>query len=80
MRYDTRLVKVEKDFTIKIPKEFCTALGINCDDFLNGKVVNKRLVFALKFRVRGEDILSKHGEKMMNEALDDIKEGRIEKV
>ena len=65
---------------IKIPKEFCHDLDINCNDFLSAKVVNGKLVFALKIRIRGEDVLSKHGEKMMNEALDDIEKGRIEKV
>jgi len=80
MRHDTRLVKVGKDFRIKIPKEFCHVLDINCDDFLSGKVVNKKLVFALKIRVRGEVTLSKAGEEKLKEALGDIEKGRIEKA
>ncbi|MFA5392557.1 MAG: hypothetical protein WC306_02625 [Candidatus Paceibacterota bacterium] len=80
MCHDERLVKVGKGLRIKIPKEFCHDLNINCNDFLSAKVVNGKLVFALKVRVRGEVILSKHGEKMMKKALDDIEKGRIEKV
>jgi len=75
------LVKVKGKSQITIPKDVRKILGIKIGDFLAASVENRKLVLTLKISVdKKESILSKKGEKLMKEALDDIEKGKITEV
>jgi len=75
------LIKVKGKSQITIPKDIRKILGIHVGDFLAASIENRKLVLTLKLIVSKEEVvLSKSGEKKMEEALDDIKKGRIEEV
>jgi len=75
------LVKVKRKSQITIPKDVRKILGIKIGDFLAASVENRKLVLTLKISInKKESVLSKKGEKLIKEALDDIKKGRITKV
>ena len=75
-----RLVRLGLDWKIEVPKEFCEVLRIYCGDFLVMEVEDGKLVLSPKLLIRGEITLSKAGEEKLNEALNDIEKGRIEKA
>jgi len=75
------LIKVKGKSQITIPKDVQKILGIHVGDFLAAKIEGKKLILALKISVdKEESVLSKKGEKLMKEALDDIDKGKITEV
>jgi len=80
-RSSWRLIKVKENFQITIPKEACKILGFGVGDFLGARIEDQKLVMIPKILISKEEtILSKSGEKKLKEALDDVKEGRIEEA
>jgi len=75
------LVRVKEKAQITIPDKIRRKLGLNCGDYLAVVSEKNKIIFTPKILIDKEEVtLSKEGEKKMEEALKDIKEGRIEPV
>jgi AbrB family looped-hinge helix DNA binding protein len=75
------LVRVKEKAQVTLPDKFRRKLGINCGDYLEVEIKKNKMIFTPKILIDKEEVtLSKEGEKKMEEALKDIKEGRIEPV
>ena len=75
------LVRVKEKAQVTLPDKFRRKLGINCGDYLEVAIKKNKMIFTPKILIDKEEVtLSKEGEKKMEEALKDIKEGRIKPV
>ena len=73
------LVRVKKKAQVTLPDKIRRKLGIECGDYLEVMTKNNKIIFTPKILIDKEEVtLSEEGEKKMEEALKDIKEGRIE--
>ena len=75
------LVQVREKAQITIPSKIRKALGIKKGDYLEAEVEDNKIVFVPKVLIdKAEPVtLSKKGEEMLEEALEDVKKGRIKK-
>jgi len=75
------LVRVKEKAQVTLPDKIRRKLGISCGDYLEVVSEKNKIIFTPKILIDKEEVtLSKEGEKKMEEALKDIKEGRIEPV
>ena len=75
------LVRVKEKAQVTLPGKIRRKLGISCGDYLEVEIVKNKMVFTPKLIIDKEGVsLSKEGKKKLEEALKDIKEGRIEPV
>ncbi len=75
------LVKVKHKAQITLPAIFRKALGIQEGDYLDVRIEHNKLTLTpqtLMDKV-SETTLSQQGERMLNEALDEVKQGRVKK-
>ncbi len=77
----TPLVKVKEKAQITLPAEVRRVLGIEEGDYLEAKVEDKRVVLIPQAVVDKfpEVELSRRGEQMLQEAMEDIKGGKVKK-
>ncbi|MBA7711795.1 hypothetical protein ES703_120761 [subsurface metagenome] len=75
------LVQVREKAQITIPSKIRKALGIKKGDYLEAEVEDNRIVFVPKVLIdKAKPVtLSKKGEEMLKEALEDVKKGRVKK-
>jgi len=75
------LVQVREKAQITIPSKIRKALGIKEGDYLEVEVEGNKIVLIPKILIdKAEAVtLSKKGEEMLQEALEDVKKGRVEK-
>ncbi|HOC53278.1 MAG TPA: AbrB/MazE/SpoVT family DNA-binding domain-containing protein [Caldisericia bacterium] len=73
------LIKVKEKAQVTIPKAVCKALGIKKGDYLEVKIERNKIVFTPKVLVDKSVELSNEGKKMLNEALEDLKKGKVKK-
>ena len=75
------LVQVREKAQITIPSRIRKALGIKDGDYLEAEVENNKIIFIPKILIdKTEAItLSKKGEGMLKEALEDVEKGRVKK-
>ena len=75
------LVQVREKAQITIPSKIRKTLGIKKGDYLEAEVEDNRIVFVPKILIdKAEAVtLSKKGEEMLKEALEDVKKGRVKK-
>lgn len=73
------LVRVKEKAQVTLPGKIRKKLGINCGDYLEVEIIKNKMIFTPKIIIDKEEIsLSKEGKRKTEEALKDIKEGRIE--
>lgn len=73
------LVRVKEKAQVTLPDKIRKKLGINCGDYLEVVSEKNKIILTPKILIDKEEVtLSKEGEKKMEEALKDIKEGRVE--
>jgi len=75
------LVQVREKAQITIPSKIRKALGIKRGDYLEAGVEDNKIVFVPKILIDKAEpvVLSKKGEEMLKEALEDVKKGRVKK-
>jgi len=75
------LVQVREKAQITIPSKIRKALGIKEGDYLEAEVKDNKIVLIPKILVdKAKAVtLSKKGEEMLKEALEDVKKGRVKK-
>lgn len=75
------LVQVREKAQITIPNKIRKILRIKEGDYLEAEVKNNKIVLIPKILVdKAEAVtLSKKGEEMLKEALEDVKKGRVKK-
>ena len=75
------LVQVREKAQITIPSKIRKALGIKKGDYLEAEIEDNKIVFVPKILIdKAEPVtLSKKGEEMLKEALEDVKKGRVKK-
>ncbi len=75
------LVQVREKAQITIPSKIRKALGIKKGDYLEAQVEDNKIIFVPKVLIdKAEPVaLSKKSEKMLKEALEDVKKGRVKK-
>jgi len=73
------LVQVREKAQITIPSKIRKALGIKEGDYLEAEVDDNKIVLIPKILVdKAEAVtLSKKGEEMLKEALEDVKKGKV---
>jgi len=76
------LVQVREKAQITLPSKIRKALGIKEGDYLEAEVEDNKIVLVPKVLVdKAEAVtLSKKGEKMIKEALEDAKKGNVKKL
>ena len=75
------LVQVREKAQITIPSKIRKALDIKEGDYLEAGVEDNKIVFVPKILIDKAEpvVLSKKGEEMLKEALEDVKKGRVKK-
>jgi AbrB family looped-hinge helix DNA binding protein len=75
------LVQVREKAQITIPSKIRKALGIKKGDYLEAEIEDNKIVFVPKILIdKAEPVtLSKKGEEVLKEALEDVKKGRVKK-
>ena len=75
------LVKVKHKAQITLPAIFRKALGIQEGDYLDVKIDHNKLTLTPQTLIDKvpETTLSQQGERMLNEALAEVKQGRVKK-
>ena len=75
------LVQVREKAQITIPSKIRKALNIKEGDYLEALVEDNKIVFVPKVLIDKAEpvVLSKKGEEMLKEALEDVKKGRVKK-
>jgi len=75
------LVQVREKAQITIPSKIRKILGIKKGDYLEAGIEDNKIVFIPKVLIdKAEPVtLSKKGEEMLKEALEDVKKGRVKK-
>jgi len=75
------LVQVREKAQITIPSKIRKALGIKEGDYLEVEAEGNKIVLIPKILIdKAEAVtLSKEGEKMLKEALEDVKKSRVKK-
>ena len=75
------LVQVREKAQITLPSKIRKSLGIKQGDYLEAEVEGNKIVLIPKVLVDKAEtvILSKKGEEMLNEALEDVKKGNVRK-
>ena len=75
------LIQVREKAQITIPSKIRKALGIKEGDYLEAEVKDNKIVLIPKILVdKAKAVtLSKKGEEMLKEALEDVKKGRVKK-
>ncbi len=75
------LVQVREKAQITIPSKIRKALAIKKGDYLEAEVEDNKIVFVPKVLIDKTEAvtLSRKGEEMLKEALEDVKKGRIKK-
>ena len=73
------LVQVREKAQITIPSKIRKALGIKEGDYLEAEVEDNKVVLIPKILLdKAEAVtLSKKGEEMLKEALEDVKKGKV---
>jgi len=76
-----QLVQVREKAQITIPSKIRKTLDIKEGDYLEAEVENNKIVFIPKVLIdKAKPVtLSKKGEEMIKEALEDVKKGRVKK-
>ena len=74
------LVKVRNKAQITLPSKIRKALAINVGDYLEADIQDNRVVLTPQVVMdKFESVeLSKRGEQMLDEALDEVRQGRTE--
>jgi len=75
------LVQVREKAQITIPSKIRKTLGIKQGDYLEAEVEDNKIVLIPKILLdKAEAVtLSKKGEEMLKEALEDVKRGKVKK-
>jgi len=75
------LVQVREKAQITIPSKIRKTLGIKEGDYLEAEVEDNKILLIPKILLdKAEAVtLSKKGEEMLKEALEDVKKGRVKK-
>ena len=75
------LVQVREKAQITIPSKIRKALGIKEGDYLEAEVEDNKIVLIPRILVdKAQAVtLSKKGEEMLKEALEDVKKGKVKK-
>jgi len=75
------LIQIREKAQITIPSKIRKALGIKEGDYLETKVEGNKIVLIPKILIDKTEFvtLSKKGEEMLKEALDDVKKGKVKK-
>lgn len=75
------LVQVREKAQITLPSKIRKALGIKKGDYLEAEVEGNKILLIPKILMdkAGVITLSKKGEGMLKEALEDVKKGRVKK-
>ncbi len=75
------LVQVREKAQITIPSKIRKALGIKEGDYLEVEAEANKIVLIPKILIDKAEVvtLSKKGEEMLKEALEDVKKGRVKK-
>ena len=75
------LVQVREKAQITLPSKIRKALGIKEGDYLEAEVEDNKIVLVPKILIdKAEAVtLSKKGEEMLKEALEDVKKGSVKK-
>ena len=75
------LVQVREKAQITLPSKIRQALGIKQGDYLEAEVEGNKIVLIPKIIVdKAETVtLSKKGEEMLDEALNDVRKGNVRK-
>ncbi len=75
------LVQVREKAQITIPSKIRKALAIKKGDYLEAEIEDNKIVFVPKVLIDKTEAvtLSRKGEEMLKEALEDVKKGRIKK-
>jgi len=75
------LVQVREKAQITIPSKIRKILGIKKGDYLEAGIEYNKIVFIHKVLIDKDEpvTLSKKGEEMLKEALEDVKKGRVKK-
>ena len=75
------LVQVREKAQITLPSKIRQALGIKQGDYLEAEVEGNKIVLIPKIPVdKAETVtLSKKGEEMLDEALNDVRKGNLKK-
>ena len=75
------LIQVREKAQITIPSKICKTLGIKKGDYLEAEIEDNKIVFIPKVLIdKAEPVtLSKKGVEMLEEALEDVKKGRVKK-
>ena len=75
------LVQVREKAQITLPSKVRQALGIKQGDYLEAEVEGNKIVLIPKILVdKAETVtLSKKGEEMLDEALNDVRKGNVRK-
>ena len=75
------LVQVREKAQITIPSKIRKTLGIKKGDYLEAEIEDNKIVFIPKVLIdKAEPVtLSKKGVEMLEEALEDVKKGRVKK-
>lgn len=75
------LIQIREKAQITIPSKIRKALGIKEGDYLETKVEGNKIVLIPKILIDKAEFvtLSKKGEEMLKEALDDVKKGKVKK-
>lgn len=76
-----QLVQVREKAQITLPSKVRDVLGIRKGDYLEVKIQKNGLLLSPKilFNKFPEVTLSKKGEKMLEESLEDVKKGRVKR-
>lgn len=75
------LVQVREKAQITLPSKIRKALGIKKGDYLEAEVEGNKMVLIPKILIdKAEAVtLSKKGEEMLKEALEDVRKGKVKK-
>lgn len=75
------LVQVREKAQITIPSKIRKALDIKEGDYLEAEIEDNKIVFIPKILIdKAQPLtLSKKGEEMLEEALEDVEKGRVKK-
>ena len=75
------LVQVREKAQITLPSKIRKSLGIKQGDYLEAEVEGNKIVLIPKILVDKAEtvILSKKGEEMLDEALNDVRKGNLKK-
>ena len=74
------LIRIKEKAQITLPSKMRKQLGIDCGDILEIKIENRKIILIPKIMVDREITLSEKGNKKIEEALVDIKEGKIKPI